>query len=312
MPNRPEILVVGSVNMDLAVHVTASPQPGQTVAGSNLTMTPGGKGANQAVAAARLGANVSIIARIGNDGFASTVRDNLAQNHVNTECLHISDDLPTGAALITVDNFGENSIIVAGGANLALTPDDLYGCEHKFEAADAVLLQLETPRPTVRAAIDLAKRHNCKIVLDPAPAVANIPDCLLEVDVLSPNHIEAEILTGKKADTDQTDKLVASMLIARGAKNVVLKLGRRGSLVVTEDGHFYRVPPFKVEVVDTTAAGDAFTAAYAVAMLTGQTLHEAARFANAAGALTCTKFGAQSAMPTEIELSMLLRDQPAH
>jgi ribokinase len=212
--------------------------------------------------------------------------------------------------MIVVDARGENSIVVASGANYRVTPDDLFDRQEAFADASVVLLQLELPLPTVRAAIDLARRHGAKVILDPAPAPRNMPSELCQVDIISPNVSEAESITGKLAIEARIDKLVASDLIALGAKTAVLKLGPRGCLVVMGDGHFYTVPPYDVKVVDTTAAGDAFTAAMAVAVARGEHMHLTAKFANAAGALACTKLGAQSAMPTADEVRMLMQDQP--
>ena len=212
-------------------------------------------------------------------------------------------------ALIVVDSGGENSIVVASGANYRLSPDDLFARAEAFKAAEVVLLQLELPLPTVRAAIDLARRHRCKVILDPAPAPPRIPEALFQVDVISPNAAEAEAITGKKAIEERVGKHAASELIARGARAAVLKLGQRGSMVATADGSFHTVEPYKVQVVDTTAAGDAFTAALAVAVASGTDLPEAARFANAAGALACTRLGAQAAMPTLHEVRALMAEQ---
>jgi ribokinase len=303
------ILVIGSINMDMVVRAGAMPAPGETVLGSDFRTSPGGKGANQAVAAQRLGGQVAMIGRVGNDEFGASLKSGLTAEGINVEHVQTTDNASTGVAFIIVDAQGENSIVVASGANFRVTPDDIYTHERLFTEADIVLLQLELPCQTVRAAIELARRHRVRTVLDPAPAMKQFPDELCNVDVISPNVSEAEILTGKKAVEERIDKLVASDLIQRGAKNAVLKLGSRGSMVVCGDGHMYRVPPYKVEVVDTTAAGDAFTAALAVSLGCGKGLHEAAKVANAAGALACSKFGAQSAMPTAFQVKMLMDDQ---
>ncbi|MGC9453333.1 MAG: ribokinase [Phycisphaerae bacterium] len=309
MSNRPKILVVGSINMDLAVRAARMPAPGETLLGEGFTMSPGGKGANQAVAAARLGGECRMIGRVGDDPFGRTLLDNLRTEGVACDDVAVTERVASGTAMIVVDANGENSIVVAGGANLRVTPDDLFGRAEAFDWADIVLLQLELPLPTVRAAIQLARRHDCRFILDPAPAPNPMPEDLCEVDILSPNVSEAEIITGTKAVEERVDKNVAADLVARGASAVVLKLGARGSLVVTADGHFYTVKPYKVTVVDTTAAGDAFTAALAVAVARGEHLSDAAKFANAAGALACSVFGAQTAMPTSDEVEVLMEDQ---
>jgi len=304
------ILVVGSANMDLVVRAGRMPTPGETVLGESFVSSPGGKGANQAVAAARLGARCGIIGRLGDDAFGRALRANMQAEGVDCTDVITTGDAPTGVAIIVVDAKGENSIVVAGGANRRLSPDDVFSRGELFARAAVVLLQLELPAPTVRAAIDVARRNGCKIILDPAPAPRRLPDELCRVDIISPNSSEAEIITGKKAIEERVDKQVALELIARGAGAAVLKLGARGSMVVTADGHFHRAPAYKVPVVDTTAAGDAFTAALAVAVARGDDLYRAAKFANAAGALACTRLGAQSAMPTADEVNILMDDQP--
>jgi ribokinase len=314
MADRPLILVVGSVNMDLVVRAPHMPAPGETILGDGFRTFPGGKGANQAVAVARLGARCRMIARVGDDAFGRTLLAGLEAEGIDCQAVMVTPS-PSGVAMIVVDSSGENSIVVASGANALLTPDDVFAREALFADAAVVVLQLELPLTTVRAAVQLARRHGCKIVLDPAPAPRELPPELYEVDVISPNVSEAEALTGSRLSGGQTvndrvDKMVACELIARGAKTAVLKLGPRGSLVVTSDCHFYTVPAYKVTVVDTTAAGDAFTAALAVALADGKSPHESARFANAAGALGCTKFGAQSSMPTAAEVRILMEDQP--
>ncbi len=311
MVEHPMILVVGSINMDLVVRSPHMPAPGETVLGNGFKTFPGGKGANQAVAAARLGGNCKMIGAIGDDAFGQNLLENLRNEGVDCDAIDVTADAATGVAMIVVDSEGENAIVVASGANYRVTPDDnIYPNAELFEQADVVVLQLELPLPTVRSAIELSRRHGCKVILDPAPAPKKMPDELCLVDILSPNVTEAELITGTKAGLEaRIDKQVASDLIARGARAAVLKLGPRGSLVVTADGNFHTVAPYKVTVVDTTAAGDAFTAALAVAVANGEKLHHAARFANAAAALACTKLGAQSAMPTREEVRFLMADQ---
>ena len=310
MPDEQTILVVGSINMDLVVRTPRMPDPGETVLGQSFQTTPGGKGANQAVAVARLGGQCRLIGRVGDDAFARQLLEGLKAEGI--DCAHVRavPEAPTGVAMIVVDSRGENSIVIASGANFSLTPDDIFSAEAAFDRAAVVLLQLELPLPTVRAAIDVARRSRCKIILDPAPALADMPRELYRVDILSPNAHEAETLTGAKAIEERIDKQVASELISRGAEAAVLKLGPRGCLVAMADGHFYTVPTYDVKVVDTTGAGDAFTGALAVAVARGEHMHKAAKFASAAGALACTRFGAQSAMPTAHEVAILMKDQP--
>ena len=310
MSSKPRILVVGSINMDLVVRTPHMPAPGETVLGGGFVTSPGGKGANQAVAIARLGGDCRFIGRVGQDAFGQQLLAGMQAEHI--DCTHVmpTPDASTGVAIIVVDSHGENAIVVASGANHLVSPDDVFSAGSAFEQAQVVVLQLELPLPTVRAAIQLARRHGCKIILDPAPAQANLPTELCEVDVISPNVTEAELITGHRSVDETTDKLVATELIGRGAAAAVLKLGSRGSMVVTADGHFYTVWPYKVSVVDTTAAGDAFTGALSVALGQGKHMRQAAQFANAAGALACSSMGAQSAMPNLDQVNLLMRDQP--
>ena len=310
MADEPRILVVGSINMDMVVRSPHMPAPGETVLGEGFVTSPGGKGANQAVAAARLGAHCRFLGCIGEDAFGQALLENLRREGINCTDVIPTPEAPSGVAMILVDAQGENAIVVASGANYRLTPDDIFSRDEAFEETDAVVLQLELPLPTVRAAVRLARRHGCKIVLDPAPAPKHLPDALCQVDVITPNVGEAELLTGKKTGEERADKNIALDLIARGAEAAVLKLGSRGSMVVTADGKMARVGAYDVRIVDTTAAGDAFSAALAVGVARGEDLRDAARFANAAGALACTKLGAQSAMPTRDEVRMLMADQP--
>ena len=312
MAEEPLILVVGSVNMDLVVRGPHMPSPGETVLGTEFKTSPGGKGANQAVAISRLGGNCRMIGCVGDDSFGEQLLANLKDDGVGCEAIVTTSDAATGVAMIFVDSAGENAIVVASGANHRVTPDDnIYPNEELFAQAAVVVLQLELPLVTVQAAIRLARRHGCKVILDPAPAPKKMPEELCEVDIISPNITEAELITGKKAGLEERiNKQIASDLIALGARAVLLKMGSRGSMVVTAEGNFYTVRPYKVQVVDTTAAGDAFTAAICVGVARGEKLRQAAKFANAAGALACTQLGAQSAMPTADEVKLLMVDQP--
>ena len=309
MADKPDILVIGSVNVDLVVRATHMPSPGQTVLGNGFVTSPGGKGANQAVAAARLGGRCRMVARVGDDAFGRQLLAGMRDEGIQCDNVMVTEDCSTGVALIIVDGHGENSIVVAGEANYRLSPDDIVPCAELFRQADVVVLQLELPLPTVRVAADLARRYGCKIILDPAPAPKSMPPELCQVDILTPNAIEAEIITGTRTGEERADKNIGLDLVARGAQAAVLKLGSRGSLVAAADGQFARVRAFRVDIVDTTGAGDAFTGALAVAVARGESLTAAARFANAAGALTCTKLGAQAAMPTAPEVEMLIEDQ---
>lgn len=295
--------------MDMVMRVAQMPAAGETIHGDGFATSPGGKGANQAVAAARAGANCIMLGRVGDDPFGHTLKDVLAAEDIDCENVMVTPETSTGAAMILVDKLGENSIVISGGANMALTPDDIFPQGELFARADVLLLQLEIPLPTVRAAMDLARRHSCKIVLDPTPVPARLPDELLAVDIITPNAVEAEQITGMQSSEDRADRQMASQLIERGAGAAVLKTGHRGSLVVSADGEIARVSPYRVDIVDTTGAGDTFTGNLAVAAARGNCLADAAKIANAAGALACTKFGAQAAIPTWDEIQMLMQDQ---
>ena len=309
MEDAARILVVGSINMDLVVRSPRMPAPGETVIGDGFNTSPGGKGANQAVAAARLGARCAMLGRVGKDAFGQTLLKGMMDDGVDCTGVLVTDQAASGVAMVIVDARGENSIVVASGANHRLTPDDVFSRESAFQAADVVVLQLELPLPTVRAAVEVAKRNNCKVILDPAPMPECLASSICEVDVITPNVTEAEMLTGTKTGEERADMNIALDLIAHGAAAAVLKLGSRGSMVVTADGQMARVGAYSVDIVDTTAAGDAFTAALAVCVAEGMELVEAAGFANAAGALACTRLGAQSAMPSRTEVRMLMQDQ---
>ena len=307
--DKARIVVVGSINMDLVVRATHFPTPGETVLGEQLVTTPGGKGANQAVAVARMGGRCAMVGRVGMDEFGSTLVAGLKAEGI--DCTHVLDteDASTGVAMIVVDAKGENSIVVAGGANRLLTPDDLFACSGVFADASVMVVQMELPLQTVHAAVQLARRSGCKIILDPAPPTKAMCPELYQVDIIAPNAQEAEVLTGQLAIEERVDKSVAMELLARGAGAAVLKLGPRGALVVTKDGLIERVPAYKVQVVDTTGAGDAFVGALAVAAAEEIDLVSAVKLANATGALACTRSGAQAAMPRRDAVVRFMHEQ---
>ncbi len=312
--NKP-VVVIGSINMDLVCRIGAIPKPGETILGGDLATIPGGKGANQAVAAAKLGADVHMIGRVGTDDFGTRLLTGLKQHRVNTRHVIVTEAKPSGCAMILVDQKGENSIIVAPGANALLTPADIDAAEPVLRKAACVVLQLEIPLKTVEYAIKLCKKLGVYTILDPAPAPAKgLSKTLFNVDLLTPNQSEAETIlgpleTGRMKRTKRIDaKQIGGELIARGAKSVVLKLGARGSMLV-EKGDIHHALGFKVDVVDTTAAGDAFTAALAVARAEGLSIHDSLPFANATGALACTAFGAQPSLPTREEVEKRLKPE---
>jgi len=289
--------------MDLVVTAPAIPRPGQTILGETFRTIPGGKGANQAVAAARLGADVALVGRVGDDPYGATLREQLRAAGVRDEHLPAAPGTASGVALIVVAPSGENAICVAPGSNAHVTPADVNAAEPAIAAAAVCVLQLELPVETVLAAADVAHRHGVRVVLDPAPAPPSLPEPLYEVDVLTPNESEALTLVGD--DPGAEPPRLAAELRSRGARAVVLKLGRRGAYVSGPEAAAW-IPAYPVRVVDTTAAGDAFTAALAVALAEGQELAEAVRWANAAGALACTRAGAQPAMPSRAAVEALL------
>jgi ribokinase len=306
MPRRPApvVVVIGSVNMDLVARTPRLPGAGETVLGAgDLLSIPGGKGANQAVAAARLGADVFMVGRVGDDAFGRTLANGLRGEGVNTRFVKRTPGVASGCASILVDARGENCIVVSPGANARVTPADVDAAELIIRRAAVVVLQLEIPLPTVRRAVALARRHGVPTVLDPAPVPpGGLPDALYRVDVLTPNEHEAAQLVG--AAGRQPDAL-ASKLMSRGPREVVLKLGAKGSLLLDSAGATLRAKPFPVKAIDSTAAGDAFTGALAVAIAEGMPREASLRFANAAGALCCTKLGAQPALPTRREVDRL-------
>ncbi|CAN5421493.1 ribokinase [soil metagenome] len=310
------IVIIGSINMDLICRTPHIPRDGQTVLGDHFMTLPGGKGANQAVAAAKLAAGeqlVHIIGRVGDDDFGQRLLNGLDQHHVNTKSVTVTEGVSSGVAMILVDRRGENSITVAPGANAKLLPRDIDAAEDLIRGASVVLMQLEIPLPTVRHAIALCRRHNVFTILDPAPAPEKLPRSLYQVDLFTPNQTEAEMLLGLapshrvKRKRVEDPKQIAADLLARGPRSVVLKLGAKGSLAAGDGAPIEYAKPFKVKVVDTTAAGDAFTGALAVARAEQMDWHGTLKFANAAGALATTAFGAQPALPGRDAVDQLMK-----
>ncbi len=302
---RPRIAVVGSSNTDLVVEASALPAPGETVLGKDLLTAAGGKGANQAVAAARLGAAVTLVARLGRDTFGDRALAGFAAEGIATDCVVRDPDRPSGAALIIVDGEGENLIAVGQGANGALSEDDVEAARAAIEGADLLLLQLEVPRAAVRHAARLARRAGVEVVLDPAPAAELDAEMLELVTYLTPNETEARILTDLEVVDAASGHRAAEILLLRGAANVLLTLGAGGCLVANAEGSRV-IPGRTVEAVDTTAAGDTFNGALACALAAGRPLERAVEVASAAAALSVTRRGAQPSMPTREELERFL------
>ena len=298
------ILVVGSSNTDMIIKMERIPKPGETIIGGEFASAAGGKGANQAVGAARAGGAVTLIARIGQDMFGDKAIAGFIADGINVDYVVRDRTSPSGVALIFVGQNGENSIAVASGANAKLTPADVRKARSAFRGANVLLLQLETPLDTVQTATELATAAGGRVILNPAPA-RPLPDKLLrQIYLLTPNESEAELLTGVAVDNRNSAAQAADALLARGVQNVIITMGARGALVVGKNLH-QLIPAFKVKAVDTTAAGDIFNGTLALALAEGRSLIEAACFASAAAAISVTRMGAQTSAPTRTEIEQL-------
>jgi ribokinase len=302
----PHILVVGSSNTDMIIRLDRIPRPGETILGGELATAAGGKGANQAVGAARAGGSVTFIARVGHDMFGEQAVAGFVKDGINVAHIVRDAAAPSGVALIFVAKDGENSIAVASGANGRLAPADVKKAAALFGQAAVVVMQLETPLETVQAATELATKAGVRVILNPAPA-RPLPDKLLKrVSILTPNETEAELLTGVKVTDTASASKAAAKLRARGVGTIIITLGARGAFISDASGE-QLVPGFKVQAVDTTAAGDIFNGALAVALAEGKPLPAAVRFANAAAALSVTKLGAQPSAPPRRAIEKFLR-----
>ena len=301
--NTPKIVVVGSVNADMVVKSDRIPAPGETVTGGDFVMAAGGKGANQAVAAARLGAKVTLVAKIGQDMFGDQAVENYRTEGIDTDLILRDPDSHTGVALILVDNAGENLISVASGANHHLLPADVEQAAERIRTADAVLLQLEIPIDTVRHTARLAAEAGVPVVLDPAPAPSEPLDreLLAQVTYLTPNESEAQRLTGVEVVDERSARTAAAKLLDAGAQNVIITLGSKGALAAAP-GRTVFVPGYPVDASDSTAAGDAFNGALATALARGLSIDEAVGEACLVGALSVTRLGAQPSLPTAAEV----------
>jgi ribokinase len=296
-----DMLVVGSLNMDLVVRAPHFPAPGETISGEDLAIIPGGKGANQAVAAARLGARVAMLGRVGGDVFGQALLDNLLQNRVDVSRVQ-RDQAATGTAAIVVDAQGQNSIVLSPGANGKMTPADVAD----LPDAKILMLQFEIPSETVLSAAQQAREKGMRVIVNPAPARAMDKALLKSVDILAPNESELSLLTGKTVTDVASAESAARMLMEQGAGIIIVTRGSQGSLAVTKNER-YDVPSFKVDVVDTTAAGDAFIGGLAVSLVDNKSLDKALIYANACGALAATKFGAQPSLPNKDEVEGFIR-----
>ena len=307
--NTPSVVVLGSINMDLIGAAPRLPSPGETVLGGDFYTAPGGKGANQAVAAARMGAAVRMVGRVGGDLFAPQLLDNLRTGGVDVSGVMADPDSASGVAMILLDASRQNRILVASGANMRCDDMQVDAVASALEGADALMLQCEIPAAVSLKAARSARGMGVRVVWDPAPAEGFPPEAYALVDVLTPNQSEAAALTGIDVTDAASAEAAARALFQRGVRAVAVKLGEHGAFYLSNRDSGY-VPPFDVEAVDTVAAGDAFGAAMTCALAEGTPLSEAIRFAAAAGALAVTRPGAQDAMPTRTEVESLISPLP--
>ncbi|MFR3072628.1 MAG: ribokinase [Paeniclostridium sp.] len=291
-----KICVIGSINMDLVVNVDEMPKKGQTLIGSNFKEVPGGKGANQAVAASRLGANVCMVGKVGSDGFGQNLLNQLKNNNVDTKYIQIEEGA-SGVALITVDKNAENAIVVSPGANFKLAQKDIDNCIDAIKESNVVVIQLETPMDTIKYALEKSKELGKFTILNPAPAVKLGDDIIKNVDLLTPNETELEILSGVSINNEDDILKAAQVMLEKGVKKLIVTLGSKGSLYIDKENKIFK-KSYKVDAIDTTAAGDSYTGAIAVSLSQGKNVEDAIDFASRVGALCVTKEGAQTSLPT--------------
>ncbi|MBG3130218.1 ribokinase [Proteus mirabilis] len=301
-----KLVILGSVNADHILNVAHFPLPGETISGNQFQMVFGGKGANQAVAAGRCGANISFLACLGNDDIGKKAKAQLITDNIDTNSIELIDDVATGVALIFVNQQGENVIGIHAGANGRLDTSYVQRHGNIIKEADALLMQLESPLDSVLKAAEIAKQENVQVILNPAPAQA-LPDELLSlVDIITPNETETEYLTGIKVIDDESAQQAADVLHHKGIKTVLITLGSRGVWVSEKNSKGCIVPAFKVKAVDTIAAGDTFNGALITALLEGQSMMSAIKFAHAAAAIAVTRAGAQPSVPWRHEVDTFL------
>ncbi len=300
-----KVLVIGSFMMDLVAQTPRAPIEGETIIGKTFNQFTGGKGANQAVAAARLGADVTMVGKLGRDTFGQAHIDSLKREGINYEHVLFDDVESSGVGCITLEENGNNRIIVIPGANLKLSPSDLKALSEEIKNSDIIILQLEISLETVYKAIELGHKFGKMIILNPAPAAKFDKDYIKLVDYIVPNESEASILTGIKVDSLESARKAAKNLLVSGSKNVIITLGDKGVLLVNNNEEIFQ-PSFKVKAVDTTAAGDSFIGAFAYSLTNGVKHIDALKFACAVGALTVTKMGAQPSLPTMAEVESFI------
>lgn len=306
--SRPKVCVIGSINMDLVIRCETLPAPGETLLAKSSSEICGGKGANQAFAAARAGGEVTMIGRVGDDVFADKLISNLELAGVATDHVQRTPNCASGVAVIAVDDAGQNSILVVPGSNGLVLPADIEAARSVIESSQVLLLQLEVPIDTVVAVINMARAAGVRVILDPAPAPSNWPTSFFEVDLLCPNETEAAAFTGQPVRGLGDAESAARALHANGRTNVAITLGEKGTLLFDGDKAVH-VEPFRINVVDSTAAGDAFAGAMAVHWAEHGDLCDAVLFGNAAGAIAASRTGAQPSMASLEEIERLVRDQ---
>jgi len=300
-----QLVVLGSVNADHVLQVPSFPRPGETLHGRNYQVIPGGKGANQAVAAARLNADIGLIACVGDDAFGINIRESFKFDGINTGGVKIQPNCPTGIAMIHVSESGENSICISAEANAKLSADAIEPDLEHIRQAKYLLMQLETPLDGIEKAAMVAKDSRTSVILNPAPA-RDLPDSLLQcVDVITPNETEAEVLTGITVTDNDTAQQAADVLHTKGIEIVMITLGVKG-VWLSNNGRGELIPGFKVDAIDTTAAGDTFNGALITGLLEDMQLESAIKFAHAAAAISVTRFGAQTSIPTREEVDAFL------
>lgn len=298
----PIVTIVGSTNTDLVIKAPHLPAIGETVKGNDFQIFPGGKGANQAVAALRLGAEVNFITKIGRDDFGNKALSNFRNEGIKTDYILFDEHRPSGTALIEVDNEGQNRIVISPGANDNLTVDDIKPIKHILENSDVLLVQLEIPIATVRYVMEVGANSGSIVILNPAPADLIPDEFFPNISIITPNQTEAALITGLKSE--QYDE-ISDWLRGKGVDTVIITLGEKGAYFKSENDRG-EVAGFKVKAIDTTAAGDAFNAGLAVAIAEGYSIRHAIRFASAAGALAVTKMGAQPSIPTRGDVEKFL------
>ena len=305
-----KILVVGSSNTDLIIKVPEIPRPGETLLGGEFMTFPGGKGANQAVAAARAGGEVVFIAAVGDDAYGAEAIKGYALDNINTENIKVCKGIPSGVAMIMVDDNGENAITVAPGANALLKPEDLEEAEEPFQEAAYMLIQLETPLDTVLKAVELCAELDTRVILNPAPAAMLSDNILEKVSIITPNETEAESLTGIVVTDEQSAAEAAEVLHKRGVETVIITLGSRGAFLSDQSSGLRKlIPGFSVQAVDTTAAGDVFNGQLAVSLAEDKLMERAVLEAHGAAALSVQKLGAQSSIPRREETSYFIEEK---